>query len=386
MKTSWFFFLQHFILIKIFSGSLVDYKACQIKYNCTTTNLNPGECPSGKFLDTRYTNNCCHGCRSGIGRGESGCSVTRANRKCAPGLICDEDFYCILERTSCLHTMHFDENLVGWKPKCEIDGTYSPKQCRGDKLTGRCFCYAEAGERVFGWKWWRNADSMTCTCSRQRYKAEKSGRLDVTVHCLSNGNYEDLQCDMGICWCADESDGHIVKGTFAVPEALWTYLPCYNESFHGDQYLRKCESAAFAQKIAQKKLINRGAINAVPRQIQCNYDGTYGEIIIENPLAFCQMPDGSKLNYAAPSKMMSDMNCNCARDEKIFTMSGIEFNLRCSNNGNYEPNQDQNGKIFCVDRYGFSVSPLLQPDSGLDCDQYIYYAQEDLFFEDEFEY
>lgn len=33
------------------------------------------------------------------GRGESGCSRTRANRKCAPGLICDDDFYCILERS-----------------------------------------------------------------------------------------------------------------------------------------------------------------------------------------------------------------------------------------------------------------------------------------------
>jgi hypothetical protein len=141
---------------------------------------------------------------------------------------------------------------------------------------------------------------MTCACSRQRFKAEASGRLDVTLHCLPNGNFEPLQCDMGICWCADEYDGHILKGTVAVPESLWTYLPCCkrsllnerdkmtlfldNESFHGDQYLRKCESAAFAQKIMQKKLINRGAINAVPNQIRCNYDGTYGDIVIENPL------------------------------------------------------------------------------------------------------
>lgn len=57
-----------------------------------------------------------------------------------------------------------------------------------------------------------------------------------------------------------------------------------NASFHGDQYLRKCESAAFAQKMMQKKLINRGAIKAVPNQIQCHYDGTYGDIVAENPL------------------------------------------------------------------------------------------------------
>lgn len=57
-----------------------------------------------------------------------------------------------------------------------------------------------------------------------------------------------------------------------------------NSSEHGDQYLRKCESAAYSQRLVQKKLINRGAINAVPNQIRCNYDGTYAEIIIENPL------------------------------------------------------------------------------------------------------
>lgn len=57
------------------------------------------------------------------------------------------------------------------------------------------------------------------------------------------------------------------------------------------------------------------------------------------------------------------------------------FNLRCKDNGNYESAQDQNGKIFCVDRDGFAVSKLLQPEPGLDCDRYIYYAQEDFFNE-----
>lgn len=92
--------------------------------------------------------------------------------------------------------------------------------------TFRCFCFAETGERIFGWEWWRDADDMTCACSRQRFKAEASGRLDVTLHCLPNGNFESLQCDMGICWCAEELTGQILPKTFAVPESLWTYLPC----------------------------------------------------------------------------------------------------------------------------------------------------------------
>jgi hypothetical protein len=32
--------------------------------------------------------------------------------------------------------MHLD-NMIGWKPSCEIDGSYSAKQCRGDNVTGR---------------------------------------------------------------------------------------------------------------------------------------------------------------------------------------------------------------------------------------------------------
>lgn len=90
----------------------------------------------------------------------------------------------------------------------------------------RCFCYAKTGEKIFGHDWWKNADDMTCACSRQRFEAEQSGRLDTTLRCLPNGNYERLQCDMEICWCADEKTGSIELDTFAVPETLWTFLPC----------------------------------------------------------------------------------------------------------------------------------------------------------------
>lgn len=93
-------------------------------------------------------------------------------------------------------------------------------------MFSRCFCYAETGEKIFGWDWFRDADKMSCKCSRQRYRAERAGRLDVTLHCLPNGNFEALQCDMGICWCADEQNGFVKPDTFAVPESLWTFLPC----------------------------------------------------------------------------------------------------------------------------------------------------------------
>lgn len=81
-------------------------------------------------------------------------------------------------------------------------------------------------------------------------------------------------------------------------------------------------------------------------------------------------------------KFFLNFPIDCARDEKIFKNAGIVFNLRCDNNGNYESVQDQNGKIFCVDRDGYAVSGLMQSDSGINCDQFFYY-QEDLFIEEE---
>lgn len=71
-----------------------------------------------------------------------------------------------------------------------------------------------------------NYNYFFSACSRKRYALEANGRLDVTLHCSSNGNYEEIQCDSGICWCADSRNGRVVLGTRAVPEHMWTMLPC----------------------------------------------------------------------------------------------------------------------------------------------------------------
>lgn len=116
----------------------------------------------------------------------------------------------------------------------------------------RCFCSDEHGNRIFGFDWRNRAANMTCgrfyiypfswpillllfalsslhkiACSRYRDKLEKSeGRLDVTLHCDRNGNYERLQCDSGICWCAEPTTGLLAYNTRAVPAAMWRALPC----------------------------------------------------------------------------------------------------------------------------------------------------------------
>lgn len=110
------------IKLSLQSVSLIDYKTCQNRLNCTET-LKPSDCLSiGSYLDVFMGNDqCCHGCRrGGVGnqkhlfaavnilfyahfsrseRGESGCSRSNVKKLCAPGLKCDEDFYCILNRS-----------------------------------------------------------------------------------------------------------------------------------------------------------------------------------------------------------------------------------------------------------------------------------------------
>ena len=60
-------FLTIFALIGFISGSLIDYKACQQKSNCTQL-LTQADCPDGEFLDTQFKRGCCHGCRKGLGK------------------------------------------------------------------------------------------------------------------------------------------------------------------------------------------------------------------------------------------------------------------------------------------------------------------------------
>lgn len=70
-------------------------------------------------------------------------------------------------------------------------------------------------------------EDMSCACSRRRYELETiAKRIDVTLHCKANGDFEPLQCDSGLCWCADEKTGMIQEDTVGVPEDLWTMLPC----------------------------------------------------------------------------------------------------------------------------------------------------------------
>lgn len=61
-------------------------------------------------------------------------------------------------------------------------------------------------------------------CSRRRQALERAGRTDVSLHCSTEGNYEELQCDNGLCWCVETTTGKPTQRAY--PESMMTYLPC----------------------------------------------------------------------------------------------------------------------------------------------------------------
>lgn len=52
----------------------------------------------------------------------------------------------------------------------------------------------------------------------------------------------------------------------------------------GTQYLRKCESAAFAQDLILKQLAKRGTKNLAHTKILCDYDGSYGTYGVQDKM------------------------------------------------------------------------------------------------------
>lgn len=200
------------------------FESCE-KIDCISS-LKQSDCPLNEVLVAGETiGGCCPGC---IGGGKL-CKNCKTDEDCAPGLKClinTMQKVCSFDQESCHHLAHIrDDPKIKWTPDCNSDGTYIEKQCRGDMVTGRCYCFNEKGKQIFGWDWRQNAENMTCSCSKRRFELEQQG-IYTTFHCQQNGNYENLQCDLGVCFCVDPMTGILQPGTVVVPENLWTMLPC----------------------------------------------------------------------------------------------------------------------------------------------------------------
>ncbi|XP_011301419.1 uncharacterized protein [Fopius arisanus] len=233
--------------------------------------------------------------------------------KCFPPLQCSTNKIC--SQAKC------DSNQwanLPWSPSCEDDGSYSPKQCKGEDATGRCFCYNQDGKRIFGWSWLKDAENMTCACSRRREELAAT-RPDLSLHCSENDDGDDV----------------------------------------GSKYWRQCESKKIARQKILVKLRAHGRVFSFIDEALCDGDGSFASYRVDRKTVFCTWKDSSRLeNYQTPIGSVRNMNCNCARDTRIFNDEGLENLLTCETNGNYEALQFSNGRPFCVDSDGYAITSL----------------------------
>ncbi|RZC41794.1 hypothetical protein BDFB_008077 [Asbolus verrucosus] len=181
----------------------------------------------------------------------------------------------------------------------------------------RCFCYSSAGNRIFGQEWWKKADNMTCGT---KIFVDKS----LTV---------------------------------------------------GTQYLRQCESQKYAQERISYQLKLHGTIGVSFGVLLCDDDGSYGAYKVVDGSAYCTWRDNTNLGtwqYADDDR--SSLNCNCARDTKIFSNAGKTQTQKCSGSGNYRALQTEGTLLYCVDKDGFRKTRKEDtPKTEEDCALYASY-------------
>ncbi|XP_056640131.1 uncharacterized protein LOC130447368 isoform X1 [Diorhabda sublineata] len=261
----------------------------------------------------------------------------------------------------------YSKSSAWFKPDCQNDGFWKSKQCKGG-VNGKCICFDKFGTRLFGDTFYSKSKDMTCACSRRKAELMADGRSFVAFHCNDLGNFEKLQCDSGVCWCAEEKTGE--PTSIIVPEKAMFKLPCYDVTTVGSQYLRQCDSAKYAMTQIERTLKNHGVtfINLGVRL--CDGDGAFGLYNISDGIAYCTSRDGKHIGgYQSDSSTnLQNMTCRCARDYYKY-----HHTLTCESNGNYRAYQsviqDETDYIYCVDSDGFQKSPL--STELPDCTKYI---------------
>lgn len=129
-------------------------------------------------------------------------------------------------------------------PTCDPDGSYAPRQCKGNK----CYCVSPSGkaydmEKYSVPRYSKEAEEMTCNCLREQRLLWDAGpsvasSMLVTTfrlqRCARNGNYLPMQCTTpSSCRCVD-SDGYQNS-----PDVMaWERkrLKCYKEEY--DHYFK----------------------------------------------------------------------------------------------------------------------------------------------------
>ncbi|ODN02217.1 Equistatin [Orchesella cincta] len=255
-----------------------------------------------------------------------------------------------------------------WTPNCELDGTYSPKQCKGTIHDGICFCADSDGNRIFGMEFWRKAENQTCACSRRVHALRAAGNI-AAIHCSADGNYEPLQCDMdsGVCYCVDPETGKLNGAV--LPEHQWRNLPCYSVNLTNwdttGEYLRVCDSEWTAGQRLYKEATMHGLDVVAVKDLNCDFDGSYAPVRRVGAEWYCVQKDGT----IGPHHQLleeSRQDCQCYRDAILYSEAGRTFQRVCDEKtGNYgavDLFEPITNLYSCSDKDGFFFGDKVEED------------------------
>lgn len=261
-----------------------------------------------------------------------------------------------------------------WAPNCTPHGGYAELQRKGPLGEEMHVCVDSAGNTIYGriFQWQEDLlINMNCKCSRRVWEQLQAGEPSVTLHCMENGNYEELQCEDGWCYCVHSESG--TPYSTILPEEAMQFLPCYNETLVGEQYLRRCDSISEASGQLTYHMLSKGVYGPAGLY-KCDPDGSFsGEQCLHGE---CQCYD----KYLSTIlKASSGGGCNCARDQWLYSNEGnSHVKLYCASPSNkfdagvyYTLQYYGDIGVYCVDQDGVRTSPMVYSEyvDHLDCEE-----------------
>ena len=138
---------------------------------------------------------------------------------CGPGLTCTQNatgaFCMSIAQTPCAKARqdYADaarnmRNPGQLEPNCDALGAYQGPQPLPGLTTS---CYSKDGLRLYGESGITEDGEMSCQCSQLHHGEVSVDGLQPRPHCLTNGNFDPLQCSNSTCFCVDQTNGTITS-------------------------------------------------------------------------------------------------------------------------------------------------------------------------------
>ncbi|XP_037088896.1 thyroglobulin-like [Pollicipes pollicipes] len=226
-------------------------------------------------------------------------------------------------------------------------------------------CWSKDGERLYGERGSTEDATMGCQCARLHYAETDVEGLGPRPHCLTDGNFDTLQCSNATCFCVDQTNGTITSVIASRP--FKDLLPCFNATIHRKDYLKPCELAA--QQLEQERAdwAQQGFSLLGAEPPRCDIGGFFDKVQVTQTGQTCVTPEGADLHYTVPrsSAAAVSMTCNCARSSYHMQSAGQMTDLpQCCDNGDFRPYQCRGLFCYCVDADGQQYGGA-EPQSSL---------------------